>query len=80
MGEKEGAMPKEEEMPQAVQEIEKLRDLIVDCARRARSDGIISLRGLKTDHPLLSSVVENLCSSSNLPISTVNTVIMSTHS
>ena len=42
-------MPKEEKMSQAVQEIEKLRDLIVDCARRARRDGIISLRELKTD-------------------------------
>ena len=60
-------MSKEEEMSQAVQEIEKLRDLIVDCATRARRDGIVSLRGLKSDHALLRSVVDNLCSSSNFP-------------
>jgi hypothetical protein len=60
-------MPEEEEMSQAVQEIEKLRDLIVDCARRSRRDGPLSLRGLKTDDPLLSAVVENICSSSNSP-------------
>ena len=60
-------MPEKEEMSQAAQEIEKLRDLIVDCARKSRSYGPISLRGLKTEHSLLSAVVENLCSSSNSP-------------